>query len=145
MKKTFPDKLEAGRIRTGRFRTSPADGGNGAFFVFGPCGTELKVIASDGLDPLSEGWEHVSVSTKKRTPNWTEMSFVKSLFWDDDEEGVVQFHPPRSAYVNNHPHCLHIFRNAIEPTARPPSIMVGVVDPANPTPEEAQAVQMFID
>ena len=92
----------------------------GSCVVPGPHARDLRVIFSDG-----EGWEHVSVSTPTRTPNWAEMCFVKSLFWDDDDT-VIQFHPPKSEYVNNHAFCLHLWRpnnGAVIPL--PPSILVG--------------------
>ena len=92
--------VEAGRIRTGLLGSDPSDGANGAFAIIGPMGATLRIIASDGVDPVAEGWEHVSVSlSSKRCPNWLEMCFVKDLFWSD-EETVIQFHPPRSEYVN---------------------------------------------
>jgi hypothetical protein len=53
------------------------------------------------------------------------MSFVKSLFWSD-EECVMQLHPPASAYVNNHPHCLHLWRPTRQQIPMPPEILVGV-------------------
>ena len=93
----------------------------GACLIPGPHARDLKVIFSDG-----EGWEHVSVSTQNRTPNWAEMCFIKSLFWGD-EDTVIQFHPPRSEYVNMHPFCLHLWRpNAGQQIPLPPSILVGV-------------------
>jgi hypothetical protein len=64
----------------------------------------LTVLFSDGL-----GWEHVSVSTRGRPPNWEEMCAVKNLFWDVDDV-VMQLHPARAEYVNLHPHCLHLWR-----------------------------------
>lgn len=95
----------------------------GSCYVPGPHSHALKVIFSDGM-----GWEHVSVSTPNRTPNWSEMCFIKSLFWDD-EDTVVQFHPPRSEYVNNHQHCLHLWRpNDGQTMPMPPSILVGFKD-----------------
>ena len=104
-------------------------GAYGAFFVQGPCGEELKIVAS-GADPDdrdSAGWEHVSVSTRRRPPNWQEMCFVKDLFWDE-EECVIQFHPPKSCYVNNHQFCLHLWRPTDDHVRLPPSILVGVKD-----------------
>ena len=53
--------------------------------------------------------EHVSVSLRRRCPTWDEMCMVKDIFWAD-EECVVQFHPPKSKYVNFHPYCLHLWR-----------------------------------
>lgn len=64
--------------------------------VVTPHQRRLNVIFSGDL-----GWEHVSVSTPSRLPTWDEMSFVKSLFWDD-EDCVMQLHPPKSTYVNDH-------------------------------------------
>jgi hypothetical protein len=80
----------------------------------------LRFICSWG-----EGWEHVSISLPKRCPTWDEMNYVKGVFWRDDEV-VMQLHPAKANYVNNHPFCLHLWRplNATIPT--PPSIMVGV-------------------
>lgn len=37
-----------------------------------------------------------------------------------------QYHPPKSAYVNNHPNCLHLWRPIGIEMPRPPSIMVGI-------------------
>ena len=80
-------------------------GNNGAFLIpTRPGQPPLRVIASDG-----EGWEHVSVSLPNRCPTWDEMCKVKALFWDD-EDCVVQFHPPKRDYVNLHPYCLHLWR-----------------------------------
>lgn len=94
-------------------------GNNGAFIV--PCGTfELTCIASDGV-----GWEHVSVSLKNRTPNWKQMCFIKDLFWDETD-WVVQFHPAKSEYVNNHENCLHLWRPTNQRFPTPHSLLVGI-------------------
>lgn len=77
-------------------------GNNGMFLCKVAHGQSLRVIASDG-----GGWEHVSVSRTDRCPTWKEMCQVKDLFWDDTD-CVVQYHPPKSDYVNNHPYCLHL-------------------------------------
>lgn len=81
----------------------------------------LRVIASDG-----GGWEHVSVSLQDRTPTWSEMAFIKALFWDP-EDLVVQMHVPESDHVNCHPFCLHLWRAAgrNDYCERPPAYMVG--------------------
>jgi len=39
---------------------------------------------------------------------------------------VVQYHPPRSEYVNNHPFCLHLWRPAGLDLPLPPAWMVGI-------------------
>jgi hypothetical protein len=81
----------------------------------------LYCIASDG-----EGWEHVSVTARKGTPTWEEMARVKKSFWDESDF-VVQMHPPKEDYINNHPGCLHLWRKAgtNEYCERPASILVG--------------------
>jgi hypothetical protein len=73
---------------------------------------------------LEYRWEHVSVSRERRIPNWEEMCFGKRLFWDDDE-CVVQFHPPKSDYVNCHPRCLHLWRPVGGGFPTPPSMLIG--------------------
>ena len=122
------------RVTTGRLATTVLDGNNGAFRV--PLGTQyFTVIASDG-----RGWEHVSVSLPSRTPTWDEMCQIKALFWDADD-AVVQFHPPESAYVNNYPHCLHLWRPTNAALPLPPSYLVGMKNPLQPTPIERAALQ----
>ena len=79
----------------------------------------LLIIASAG-----EGWEHVSVSRDTRTPTWGEMDQIKRLMWDD-EEAVMQLHPPRSMWVNHHPYCLHLWRPTDTAIPLPPPILVG--------------------
>ncbi|MGY2987654.1 DUF7694 domain-containing protein [Bradyrhizobium sp. USDA 4508] len=122
MRLVLPSVLEEGRLRDGPWGSSLRDGPAGAFFVMGPKGAELKIISS-GPD-REYLWEHVSVSTERRTPNWAEMCFVKDLFWNEDE-CVVQYHPPRSEYVNHHPYCLHLWRPIGLEFPMPPSILVG--------------------
>jgi hypothetical protein len=111
------------RVRTGRLASDDNDGNNGLFFI--PSrrhGVPLKVICSDG-----EGWEHVSVSFPDRCPTWEEMCTIKHLFWDDTDT-VVQFHPPRAEYVNNHRFCLHMWRPTGQQIGTPPGWMVGYAD-----------------
>jgi hypothetical protein len=126
MLEKLPERLEARRVRDGELASDSSWGAYGAFFVHGPCGEELKIIASgaDADDVASHGWEHVSISTRRRCPNWIEMCFVKDLFWGP-EECVVQFHPPKSCYVNNHPFCLHLWRHK-DGFPMPPMILVGL-------------------
>jgi hypothetical protein len=124
MRAVLPDKLEAGRIEGDR-----SWGGYGKFVVQGPCGEKLLIVASaaDADDVPAQGWEHVSVSTRRRCPNWVEMCFVKDLFWNA-KEAVVQFHPPSSRYINNHPFCLHLWRPKNVALPLPPDNLIG--DPA---------------
>ena len=91
-----------------------------AFTVKSPHGPEMMVVASYG-----GGWEHVSVSTKHRTPNWHEMELVKRAFFKPDEV-VMQLHVPAERHINNHPHCLHMWRPIDREIPLPPGWMVGI-------------------
>lgn len=119
---------QAARLRIPvELATDESAGRNGMFFI--PCGREiLRCMVSDGSGAEECGlapWEHVSISLASRCPTWAEMCFVKDIFWADDE-CVVQFHPPKADYVNNHPYCLHLWRPVNTTFPRPPSIMVGL-------------------
>ena len=70
------------------------------------------------------GWEHVSVSLPHRCLTWEEMCQVKDMFFMDDE-CVVQYHPPKSEYVNRHPYCLHLWRPLQQEMPMPPKGFVG--------------------
>lgn len=108
-------------------------GNNGAFVIPSPVPSRtMFVIASDGQDwdacgLPGEPWEHVSVhceeGKKSRVPTWAEMCRVKELFWDD-EDVVVQFHPKKSEYVNNHESTLHLWRPVNGRLPTPPPITV---------------------
>lgn len=131
MRTTIDPKLETGRVRTGPWRSDPSDGVQGAFFVLGPVGRILRIIASDARDwdeaqLPGEKWEHVSVSLAEhadKTPTWGEMDFVRGLFFAPDET-VLQFHPPKSAKVNVHEGCLHLWRPTLTAIPLPPQICV---------------------
>ncbi len=113
---TFPEQYRDNRMsgynEDGYFQL-PRQGKTGKFF---------SVIASTGL-----GWDHVSITipTERRCPTWEEMCYIKSMFWTD-EDAVMQIHPPKSEWVNNHPYCLHLWRPQHENIPLPDSIMVGV-------------------
>ena len=109
------------RVFTGPMKSSKEDGNNGVFILrTRRLKNTLSVQASDGAD-----WEHASVSLAFRTPTWSEMHFVKNLFWDADDL-VVQFHPPESEYVDIHKYCLHLWRKigTNDYCETPPTIMV---------------------
>lgn len=130
---------ESARVPDGVLASTRADGCNGAFDVASPePGWRLAIIAGDGC-----GWEHVSVHAYRRrgrttqarilgavgvvqgrVPIWREMAFVKDLFWDA-EDLVIQIHPPRSEYVNQHPHVLHLWRPIGQDVPRPTPDLVG--------------------
>lgn len=130
--------------------TTAADGNNGCFDVESPePGWRLALICSDGAEVPERDdwqWEHVSVHAyreqridvvgllgrgskaglKQRTPTWKEMAFIKGLCWDA-EDVVVQFHPKKSEYVNNHPHVLYLWRPTRVDIPTPPPELVGVL------------------
>jgi hypothetical protein len=116
------------RIRNGIMASDSSYGNNGVFVIphYKISFYEINCIVSDG-----EGWQHVSVtisSTQRkvdRCPTWEEMCFVKSLFWDNDET-VIQLHPPESEYVNNHKYCLHLWKPDNVEIPLPNSLMVGI-------------------
>lgn len=99
-------------------------GNNGCFKIPLDKDVIAWAIASDG-----HGWEHVSVHVEENgfdeTPTWDEMCMIKEMFWDE-EDCVIQYHPPKSDYVNNHPNVLHMWRPVGSEIQRPPSILVGI-------------------
>lgn len=117
----IPESLEPYRIRHGKFGSDPGDN-NGFFVVPSKPGLRrpMDLIICDGIHPEAEGWEHVSakirIGNSTYTPTWDEMAWIKSVLWDE-EDCVVQFHPPKSLYINCHPNVLHLWRiiNGIQP------------------------------
>lgn len=80
---------------------------------------DLVIVSSFGLD-----WDHVSVSVvqkgrRVKLPTWGVMCWVKDMFFDP-EETVIQYHPPKSKYINNHPGVLHLWRPHKETIPMPP-------------------------
>lgn len=116
-------KLDKFRLkdREREFYGCTGDSGNGVFKVY-VGGKSFRVIASNGM-----GWEHVSVSPgsaqRKCCPTWDEMCAIKDMFFGEDER-VMQFHPPKSEYINNHPYCLHLWRPVDTEIPHPPMICV---------------------
>ncbi len=121
------------RVKYGQMASSDAEGCNGAFEIPLPKDykknrkglfvvSKLMVIASDRL-----GWEHISVrkvtGNRNWIPIWSEMCFAKDVFWDA-EDCVVQFHPPKSMYVDNYPFVLHLWRSTEFEFVLPPKAMI---------------------
>jgi hypothetical protein len=52
------------------------------------------------------------------------MDSMKRMFWDDDD-CVMQLHPPRADWINNHPYCLHLWRPVNITIPQPPGWLVG--------------------
>ena len=101
------------------FGNETFDGASGEIHLYRWTGT--FVVSWGG------GWEHVSVSPYKKNiiPSWEEMCQIKDMFWNDDE-AVIQVHPPKEEYVNLKENCLHLWRCTYKEMVLPPSIFVGV-------------------
>lgn len=124
--KTNWQHLDAARKRSGPYATTDGER-DGAFYI-ARGRVNFIIIASQGDDSIP--WEHVSaramdIKGNERVPTWEEMCWIKGLFWER-EECVVQYHPPESEYVNNHPHVLHLWKPLGLDLPRPPSIAVGI-------------------
>lgn len=115
MKSKLPLILESSRIHDPRFEAQK-EGDRFGLFKIVYKGARLQIIASCSTPELP--WDHVSVRGHGCTPTWEQMDYVCRLFWDDDE-CVVQFHPPRSDHVNIHPHVLHMWKADV-PFPMPP-------------------------
>ena len=125
--KTLEEIKQCKRLLVGH---AGLDGGYGEISIGGWIGS---VIWSTG-----GGWEHVSVSPYKHriTPSWDDMCKLKEIFFGDDE-WAVEYHPPKSEYVNNMPNCLHIWKPTKEQMPTPPSVMTGI--------KEGQSVKDFME
>jgi len=115
------EELEKYRHTTGLYSSMKGSKFGKFFIKMIPGKQPMQVVAA----PDDSEWQHVSVSYGNRTPSWKEMNFIKDLFWRDDET-VIQLHPPKSEYVNNHSHCLHLWRNTRQEQILPPSILTGI-------------------
>jgi hypothetical protein len=111
MRKICPPELDAARVVHPVAGESPA-GEMYGFFVF-DAKDAIAVMSSGEADNdptvYASDWEHISVARANRIPSWDDMKRMKELFWDDDE-CVVQFHPPKADYVNIQPYVLHIWK-----------------------------------
>jgi hypothetical protein len=121
MRSKFSKAVERGRFREGPY-ASPPGATFGAFRLSRDSGVRLNVLVCDGAET---GWDHVSVSLRKRCPTWGEMCWIKHLFFRPDEM-VVQIHPRAEDYVDDHPHCLHLWRPVSDILPSPPPILVGL-------------------
>lgn len=113
----------------GGIHGSPYGADYGAFLIpHPPTAITLRCIVSSGKCGIEDfgpdwAWDHVSVSLPKRCPNWPEMSFIRSVFFADDET-VMQLHVPTKDHLSLHPYCLHLWRPLSIEIPRPPSMMV---------------------
>jgi len=113
--------LDHCRLDTMATHGSMGDEYNGAFKVRSETAPNqtMVVLASRG-----EGWDHVSVSLKKRCPTWHEMEQIKRLFFANDET-AMQLHVPEGDHISYHPYALHLWRPLDAEIPRPPGWMVG--------------------
>ena len=121
--------LEQFRVLTGPLQSSPNDGPNGAFQT--PKIRIGKTVSGRRFFSLilSEAnadipWEHASISTAMRCPNWIEMNWWKERLWEPDDV-VIQIHPAKQNYINCHPFCLHLWRPTSFELPLPPTIAIG--------------------
>ena len=124
--KISSEYLNKHRLIEGQYGSDSSYGMTGAFMIPAPNGKDLRIISSSGI--WGGDWEHISVSVKNRYPNWEEMCLAKDLFWDEDET-VIQYHPAKENYVDQHPYCLHLWKPKKEKIPLPPSIYVGIKKP----------------
>lgn len=113
MRELVPPELERARVTHPRSEPGQFEG----FYVITGPARKLNVMC--GVTPA---WEHVSVSVTRRKndiPTWAEMCFIKNLFWNETET-VIQYHPPKSVYINIHPGVLHLWRPVLTSIPLPP-------------------------
>jgi hypothetical protein len=110
--------LDRWRDREGEARLGGFGDDLGGVFEVKMKGITLRIIASVG-----GGWDHLSVSTRKRCPTWLEMEAVKRMFFKPDEV-AMQLHVPPTDHISVHPHCLHIWRPHLGEIPLPPKWMV---------------------
>jgi hypothetical protein len=106
------------RIAVNRTKEEAAIGGAFLLPAMAPSKQRLQVIAANAA-----GWDHLSVSCRNRIPNWTEMEYVKRLFFKDDE-AAMQLHLPPAKHINIKDYVLHIWRPHDTEIPLPPEIMV---------------------
>lgn len=104
MRDEFPIQVERSRTEYLPFYPKTAPHAKNGIFKIWRRKEIFLVLISDGM-----GWDHVSASLETRCPDWKEMCWLKNLFFDEDE-AVLQFHPPTKDYINMAKNCLHLWR-----------------------------------
>lgn len=108
-------------IKTSRYITDiidvDTDGGCCALKLF-PKSKIIAVVFSWGGD-----WDHISASYSNRCLTWEEICVIKDIFFNEDET-VIQYHPAKANYINNHPFTLHLWRPQNQEIPMPPKWMV---------------------
>lgn len=116
--KTLEELLHTPRLQV---MQSGDDGGYGLAYL---ASNRRNTFPALVIFSWGNGWDHVSVSYSNRTPTWDEMCEIKDMFFNPDE-AAVEYHPAEEQYVNNHPHCLHIWKPQGCTLPTPPTWMVG--------------------
>lgn len=82
---------------------------NASRYVFRLAGVKLFAILEAEKHDDGELWAHLSVSAHSpaRVPTWKELGWAKQHFLGDRK--AIQVLPPRSQYVNIHPHVLNLY------------------------------------
>jgi len=69
---------------------------------------DLVIVVSPPAADSGLGW-HMSISTRKRDPQWQEIRDAwYSLIPGADKRNGAMFFPPKDEYINVHPYCFHI-------------------------------------
>ena len=76
---------------------------NGAFIINTRTGLCSVIVSNGG------GWDHISVSLDKRMPTWSEMDYIKRLFFER-HEAAIQIHPSEKNHININSYVLHLWR-----------------------------------
>lgn len=127
MRKSF-DKVEKYRVNLEGMPETHRGQTFGMFIIARPT-IQIRMLACDGSET---GWDHVSVSCKVQKPDgtkedicapWDIMKMAKEFFWED-EECVVQFHPPASRYINRTENVLHLWKRVGQEYETPPTILI---------------------
>jgi len=99
-------------------------GPDGAAYLTGKA-TGLSAILSGATESDGKRWLHLSVAHRSRTPSWEEFRDAKLAFLGD--RYALSVLPPRAAYVNLNPRCLHCFALADPGAAWPLPEFSGVL------------------
>ena|ERR1700678_3014139 len=118
------------RIRTGPMGSNDSIGLCGAFEV--PIKRtkptqKKKVLVCIADDGRMTNWEHVSCykhdGFARYIPSWSDMCKIVRLFWEE-EDCVVEYHPPKSESINISPFVLHLWRPIGIEIPKPPVELV---------------------
>ena len=93
---------------------------NSGVFIVRAHRTKAKLMVIAASD---EGWDHVSVSCRKRCPRWEEMSQIHRLFFKESET-AMQLHVPVGDHLDIHQFVLHLWRPWEGAIPLPPKKMV---------------------